>query len=87
MKTYSKEEINTLIQAGETGNYYLVIHSEDLIKFSHAIAYNAIAGNVKGLDLLSDAWKNAVNNHLIKVFSNYLKQEKIHIIKSREEDA
>jgi hypothetical protein len=36
---------------------------------------------------LADNWKEAVNKHLVKVFSTYLKQEKIHIIKSREEDA
>lgn len=87
MKTYSKKEIQNLIDAGETGNYHLVIHSEDLVKMAHAIAYNAQLGNAKGLETLSDTWKDAVNKHLVKVFSNYLKQEKIHVIKSKEEDA
>jgi len=87
MKTYSKQELNELIQAGETGNHYLVIHAQDLIKLAHAIAYNANNGSVNGLELLGEAWKEAVNKHLVKVFSAYLKQEKIHIIKSREEDA
>jgi hypothetical protein len=87
MKTYSKKEIEQLIDNGETGNCYLVIHSEDLVKLTHAIAYNAQHGNPKGLEALADNWKEAVNKHLVKVFSSYLKQEKIHIIKSREEDA
>lgn len=87
MKTYSKKEIENLIDTGETGNYHLVIHSEDLVKLAHAIAYNAQHGNPKGLEALADNWKDAVNKHLVKVFSSYLKQEKIHIIKSREEDA
>jgi hypothetical protein len=87
MKTYSKKEIEELVDAGETGNHYLVIHSQDLIKLSQAIAYNAQSGNAKGLEPLADNWKEAVNKHLVKVFSTYLKQEKIHIIKSREEDA
>jgi hypothetical protein len=87
MKTYSKKEIEELVDTGETGNYHLVIHSEDLVKLAHAIAYNAQNGNPKTLEMLSDKWKEAVNKHLVKVFSTYLKQEKIHIIKSREEDA
>ena len=87
MKTYSKKEIEELVDTGETGNYHLVVHSEDLVKLAHAIAYNAQNGNPKALEMLSDKWKEAVNKHLVKVFSTYLKQEKIHIIKSREEDA
>jgi uncharacterized protein YvpB len=87
MKTYSKKEIEELVNTGETGNYHLVIHSEDLVKLAHAIAYNAQNGSPKTLDVLTDTWKEAVNKHLVKVFSTYLKQEKIHIIKSREEDA
>lgn len=87
MKTYSKKEIEELVDTGETGNYHLVIHSEDLVRLAHAIAYNAQSGSPKTLDVLTDTWKEAVNKHLVKVFTAYLKQEKIHIIKSREEDA
>jgi len=87
MKTYSKEEIDALIADGRTGDYHLVIYAQDLIKMAHAIAYNAQAGNTTGFPPLSENWKAAVEKHLIKVFSTYLNQEKIHIIKSREEDA
>ena len=87
MKTYSKKEIEELVDTGETGNYYLVIHSEDLVKLAHAIAYNAQTGNPKGLEPLAVNWRDAVNKHLVRVFGSYLKQERIHIIKSREEDA
>lgn len=87
MKTYSKEEIDDLIADGRTGDYHLVIYAQDLIKMAHAIAYNAQSGNTANLSPLSEGWKAAVEKHLVKVFSTYLKQEKIHIIKSREEDA
>jgi hypothetical protein len=87
MKTYSKEEIDTLIAEGKTGDYHLVIYAQDLIKMAHAIAYNAQSGNTAGISALSEDWKLAVEKHLIKVFSSYLKQEKIHIIKSKDEDA
>jgi len=87
MKTYSKKELEELIDSGNTGDYHLVLHSHDLVKLAHAVAYNAQTGNPKGLELLSESWKEAVNKHLVKVFSNYLKQERIHVIKSREEDA
>lgn len=87
MKTYSKQEIDTLIAEGRTGDYHIVIHAQDLIKLSHAIAYNAQSSNTNGLTPLTDTWKSAVEKHLVKVFSTYLKQEKIHIIKSRDEDA
>lgn len=87
MKTYSKEEIDELIAEGRTGDYHLVIHAQDLIKLVHAAAYNAQSSNMSGLTPLSDGWKTSVDRHLVKVFSSYLKQEKIHIIKSREEDA
>lgn len=87
MKVYSKEEIDTLIAEGRTGEYHIVIHAQDLVKLAHAVAYNAQSSNTNGLTALSESWKNAVDKHLVKVFSTYLKQEKIHIIKSREEDA
>lgn len=87
MKTYSKEELDQLIMEGKTGDYHLVVHSVDLIKMAHAIAYNAQSGSAAGLNPLSDQWKTAVDKHFVKVFGSYLKQEKIHIIKSRDEDA
>lgn len=87
MKVYSKEEIEELVISGETGDHHLIIHAQDLVKMAHAIAYNAYQGNPRGLELLSDSWKEAVNKHLVRVFSNYLKQEKIMILKSKEEDA
>lgn len=87
MKTYSKQEIDELIAEGRTGDYHLVIHAQDLIKLVHAVAYNAQSSNMTGLTALSETWKTAVDKHLVKVFSTYLKQEKIHIIKSQEEDA
>ena len=87
MKTYSKEEIDTLIAEGRTGDYHIVVHTQDLIRLVHAVAYNAQTGNTSGFSPLSDPWKTAVDKHLVKVFSTYLKQEKIHIIKSKEEDA
>jgi hypothetical protein len=87
MKVYSKEEINNLADHEETGNYHLVIHSQDLVKLSQAVAYNAQQGNPKGLEPLSQSWKDAVNKHLAKIFTTYLKQEKILVIKSREDDA
>jgi hypothetical protein len=87
MKTYSREEIDMLIAEGHTGDYHLVIHAQDLIKLAHAIAYNAQSSNVNGMTPLSENWKTTVEKHLVKVFSTYLKQEKIHIIKSRDEDA
>jgi len=87
MKIYSKEEINTLAENEETGNYHLVIHSQDLVKFAQAVAFNAQQGNPKTLEPLSQVWKDAVNKHLAKVFTTYLKQEKILVIKSREDDA
>lgn len=87
MKTYSKEEIDELISEGKTGNFYLVVHTQDLIKLVHAVAYNAQAGTANNLQPLSDSWKTAVDKHLIKVFGTYLKQKKIEVIKSREEDA
>lgn len=87
MKIYSKEEIDELIAEGRTGEYHIVIHSQDLVKLAHAIAYNAQSGTPNGLGLLTDQWKMAVDKHLVKVFSTYLRQEKIQILKSRDEDA
>lgn len=87
MKVYSKEEINNLANNEETGNYHLVIHSQDLVKLAQAVAFNTQQGNPKNLEPLSQVWKDAVNKHLAKVFTTYLKQEKILVIKSREEDA
>lgn len=87
MKTYSKEEIDELIAEGHTGDYHIVMHAQDLVKIVHAVAYNAQSNNTLGLTPLSDAWKSVIEKHLVKVFSTYLKQEKIHIIKNKEEDA
>lgn len=88
MKIYTKEEIDALINAGHTGDYYIVMHSQDLIKIAHAVAYNAQSGSPNSLAVLTEQWKMAVDKHLVKVFSTYLKQEKIHIIKNKnEEDA
>ena len=87
MKTFSREEIDSLIAQGRTGDYHLVIHSQDLVKMAHAIAYNSALGSANGLNPLSEKWRNAVDKHLVKVFTSYLKQEKVHIIKSRDEDA
>lgn len=87
MKTFSREEIDRLITEGKTGDYHIVIHSNDLLKLAHAVAYNAQSGNTNGLSPLSEPWRSAVDKHLVKVFSAYLKQEKIHILKSKEEDA
>lgn len=88
MKTYTKEEIDTLIAEGHTGDYYIVIHTHDLIKIAHAVAYNAQSGTPNTLTALTEQWKMSIDKHLIKVFSTYLKQEKIYIIKNKnEEDA
>lgn len=87
MKVYSKEEINNLPDNEEAGNYHLVIHSHDLVKLAQAVAYNSQQGTPKGLEPLSGPWKESVNKHLAKIFTTYLKQEKILVIKSREEDA
>lgn len=87
MKIYSKEEIDELIAEGRTGEYHIVIHSQDLVKLAHAVAYNAQSGTPNGLALLTDQWKMAVDKHLVKVFGTYLRQEKIQILKSRDEDA
>jgi hypothetical protein len=87
VKVFSKEEINQLVEDGRTGDYHLVIHTQDFVKFAHAIAYNAQTGGVSGLSPLSEIWRQAIDKHLVKVFSSYLREEKIHIIKSRDEDA
>lgn len=87
MKTYSREELDQLVLEGKTGDYHIVVHSSDLIKMAHAIAYNAQNGSAAGIPALNDQWKKAVDKHFVKVFGSYLKQEKIHIIKSKEEDA